>query len=151
VLGDLHRQRLDVDLALHLREDAALLGPGRLADELDVHGRLNRLVEADFVQVDVRDVTSQRVLLEVLEDRGMRRLLALEDDIEDRVQAGRAGEHPSQLPLGDADRVGLLPVPVQDAGDEPFAAQPPRVGGASRLALAHFQLDPFAGHTGGEV
>ena len=56
-LRDLHRQRLDVELELRLRDDAALLHAGRiLGAELDVHGRLDRDVEADLEQVDVADV-----------------------------------------------------------------------------------------------
>ena len=79
----------------------------------------------------------------------MRRLLPLEDDVEDRVQAALAGEHAPQLALGDADRMRLLAAAVEDAGDESFAAQAARVGGAAALALFHLQLDPFARHFGG--
>ena len=53
MLGNLHRQRLDVDLALHLREHPAFLHPRRLANQLDGDARLDRLVEPHFVQVDV--------------------------------------------------------------------------------------------------
>src|SRR5207244_3098733 len=80
------RQRLDVDLTLHLREHAAFLGPRRLAHELHVDTRLDRLVEAHLVQVDVRDVPADRILLVVLEDRRVCRRLSFEDDIEDRVK-----------------------------------------------------------------
>src|ERR671934_2813470 len=44
VLRNLHRERFDVDLALHLREHAAFLRARGLADELDSHTRLDRLV-----------------------------------------------------------------------------------------------------------
>src|SRR5580765_684552 len=83
VLRDLHGQGLDVDLALHLREHAALLHAHRLADELHGHARLDRLVEAHFLQVDVRDVAADRILLVVLENRGVRGVLAFDDDVED--------------------------------------------------------------------
>src|SRR5439155_2487742 len=53
VLGNLHRQGLDVDLALYLREHTALLDAGRLADQLDGDARLDRLVESYLVQIDV--------------------------------------------------------------------------------------------------
>ena len=52
-LGHLHRQRLDVYLARDLREHAALLDAGALADELDDDRGLDRLVEPDLLQVDV--------------------------------------------------------------------------------------------------
>ena len=70
-----------------LREDAALLDAGRLAVERQRHGRVDRLVEADFLQVDVRDAAADGVLLVVLEHRGVR-LAALDDDVEHGV-AGR--------------------------------------------------------------
>ena len=73
-----------------LREHAALLDAGGLADELDGHARLDRLVEPHLVQVDVRELAADRILLVVLEDRRVRRLLAVEDDVEDRVQTAVA-------------------------------------------------------------
>ena len=42
------------------------------------------------MEVDVREVASDRVLLVVLDDGGMGRLLVVEDDVEDRVEAVRA-------------------------------------------------------------
>ena len=56
VLRHLHRQRLDVQLVRHLREDAAFLHADRLAVQRHRHRGVDRLVEADFLQVDVRDV-----------------------------------------------------------------------------------------------
>ena len=55
VLRDLERKRLDVDLVRHLLEDAALARADRLADERDDDGSLDRLVEPDLLEVDVRD------------------------------------------------------------------------------------------------
>jgi hypothetical protein len=96
-------------------------------------------------------VAADGILLEVLEDRCMWSLLTLEHDVEDRVQARGTGQHTPQLALGNADRVRLLAVAVEDTGDEPFPAQTARVGGATPLALTHLQFDPFAGHDGCEV
>jgi hypothetical protein len=96
-------------------------------------------------------VAANRVLLVVLEDRGVRRLLALEDDVENRVQAARAGQDAAQLPLGDADRMRRVPASVQDTRDQTLPAQPTGRGGTARLALADFQLDSFSGHSGGGV
>jgi len=54
-------------------------------------------------QVDVGDVSADRMHLVVLEDRGVRRLLLVEGDVEDRVQAVIARQHATQLTFLDAD------------------------------------------------
>ena len=98
VLRDLHRQRLDVELAADLREDAAFLDAGRLADELDRDLRLDRLVEPDLVQIDVREPAARHFLLVVLE-HGRDAASLPDDDVENRVQARVAGQRAPQLPL----------------------------------------------------
>ncbi len=150
VLGNLHRQGLDADLPLDLREDPALLGAGGLADQLDGHGRLDRLVEPHFLQVDVRDVASNRVLLIVLEDRGMRRVLPLHDDVENRVQPSLPRQDATEFAFGNGDRMWLLAAAVEHTRDEPFTAQPARVGGAAPLALLDLQPDSLTRHFGAE-
>ena len=102
-----------------LGEHAAGLRPDALADELDDDGRLDRLVEPHLLEVEVVDLPADRIDLVVLEDRRVRRLLALEHDVEDRVQSGGAGQHAAELALGHGDRVRLVPAPVEDAGDHP--------------------------------
>ena len=67
------------------------------------------------------------------------------------MQPRGSGEDAPQLTFGDADRVRRLSPAVQDARNEPLAAQAARIGGTFPLALAHLQLDSFAGHDGGEV
>jgi len=67
----------------------------------------------------------------------VRRLLLVEADVEDRVQAVIARQHAPQLPLVDADRMRLLSAPVEDTGDHSFTPQAPRVAGSPALALAH--------------
>ena len=52
-----------------------------------------------------------RIELVLLEDRRVGGLLALEDDVEDRVQAVVARQHAPELALRDADRMRLLPAP----------------------------------------
>ena len=146
MLWDLHRQRLDVDLALHLGQHAAFLRTRRLAHELHRDARLDRLVEAHLVQVDVRDVPANRILLIILEDRCVRRGLPFEDDVEDRVEPAGAGQDPAQLTLGHGDGVGLLALAVEDARDKTFLAQAPSVGGTTPFALSNLQLDPFSRH-----
>ena len=151
MIRNLERQRLHTDLALHLREHAALFHADGLADEIDRDGRLDRLVEPHLVQVDVREASARNFLLVVLEHGRMRRLLTGEDDVEDRVQAGVAGQRAPELALGHAERMGRLAAPVEDAWDEPLVAQAPRVRRTAALALGDFQLHAFAGHLGGEV
>ena len=151
VLGNLHRQRLDPDLAADLREHAALGDTDRLADELDDDLRLDRLVEPDLLQVDVDQPALHRVLLVVLEDRGVGGLLAFERDVEDRVQPLSAGQHAPQLSLGNADRVRLLAAPVEHGRNQPLLAQAARFGGAAALALLYLQLHSLAGHRRGSL
>ena len=142
---------LDTHVARHLRQDAALGDAARLADELDGDLRLDRLVEPHLVEVDVRDAAAERILLVRLEDRVVRGLLAVEDDVEDRVQAARPAERAPELALLDAEGVRGLAAPVQDARDEPLLPQPPRLRRTAALAVLDLQPDPFAGHSGGRV
>ena len=151
MIRDLERQRLDPELTLHLREHAALLDADRLADQVDRNLRLDRLVEPHLVQVDVREPAARHFLLVVLEHGRMRRLLAGEDDVEDRVQTRVAGQRAPQIALGHEERVRLLAAPVEHARHETLCAQAPRVGGAAPFALGDLQLHSFAGHVGGEV
>ena len=97
------------------------------------------------------DLPADRIDLVLLEDRRVRRGLPLEDDVEDRVQAVTARQDAPELTLLHADRVGLVPAPVQDAWDVALLAQAPRVAGSPLLALLYLETDSFAGHTGGEV
>ena len=151
MIRDLERQRLDPDLALHLREHAAFLDAGRLTDQVDRHLRLDRLVEANLVQVDVRQPAARDVLLIVLEHGRMRRLLAGQDDVEDRVQAGVAGQRAPKVALGhDRTHAASCRARRERRVRDP-RAQAPRVGGAAPFALVDLQLHSFARHVGGEV
>ena len=149
--GNFHRQRLDVHLARDLRERAALAHAGCVlgADEDDRDRRGDRHVQANLLQVDVDELSAERILLVVLEDRRVRPVLTVEDDVENRVHPAAAGERPPQVALRDRDRVRLSAAAVENAGDEPLLAQPARLARAGTLARRHFQLDPFAGHLGG--
>ena len=110
--------------------------------------RVDRLVEPDLAQVDVRDRAADRILLVLGEDRGMDCLLPLDDDVEDRVQPRRARHRRPKLALGDDDRARVT-LPVQDAGDQPLRAKAPGAARADVLALAHFELQPVSRHGGG--
>ncbi len=124
------------------------LTPGRELAADQVHGDRggDRLVEADLVQVDVRDAAADLVHLVVLEDRRVRGAGAVDLDVEDRVQAGRAGERAPKLALLDRDR-DRLAAPVEHAGDEALAAQAARLARTEVLALLDDQLCAFSGHT----
>ena len=95
--------------------------------------RVDRLVEPDLLQVDVRDAAAHLVHLVLLEDRGVRRAAAVDLDVEDRVQAGRAGQRAPELALGDEIATGS-PRAVEDAGDEALLAQAARLARAEALA-----------------
>ena len=74
--------------------------------------------------------------------------LALDDDVEDRVQPRRACHRGAKLPLGDDDRARVT-LPVQHARNEAVRAQPTGAARTAVLALAHFELQPVSGHGGG--
>ena len=147
VLRDAHRQRLDVQLALDERDDAALLRALGLAHEVDDDRCLDHLVEAHLAQVDVREGSPDRVLLVVREDRGMHGRGALDHDVEDRVEPRGAGHRSPEHALGDCDR-RRLSIPVQHAGNDPLLAQATRVARAELLTLAHLELGAVSGHGG---
>ena len=107
----LERQRLDRHLAHELGQHAADLDAGRLAHELDGNLRADRLVEPHLVQVDVREVAANRILLVVLDHRSVRRLLVVEHDVEDRVQAVRPAERARSMRSGTTNGCGFLPRP----------------------------------------
>jgi hypothetical protein len=71
MLRNLERQRLDRDLGRDVREDPALADADRLADERHLDRCLDRLVEPDFLQVDVDDRSAHLVALALFEDGGV--------------------------------------------------------------------------------
>ena len=152
MLRHLERQRLDRDLAQRLREHAALAHARRVVAAEELHGDrgLDRLVEPHLLQVDVRDAAPHGIDLVLLEDRCVRLSLAVDLDVEDRVQARRTGERAPQLALGDGDR-DRLAVAVEDARHEPFLAQAARLGRAEPFALSDDEFGAFSGHSGGGV
>jgi hypothetical protein len=79
----------------------------------------------------------------------LRRLLALDDDVDDRVQPRRAGQHGAQRALLDRDRPRVA-LAVQHAGDEPLPTQALGVARADAVgpSLAHFQANSVPGHGG---
>ena len=146
MVGYLHRESLDAHLAVDLTEDAAFLLAGSLADELDDDARLDRLVEPHLVQVDVEEPGARRIQLVFLDDRMVGLLLALEDDVEDRVQAVVTRQRLAELALLDAERMRLVPTPVENAGDQTLITQAPRGRAPARLPHLHPQLDSLSCH-----
>ena len=87
------------------------LTPDRLADERDRDGRLDRLVEADLLQVDVRDRAAHLVALVVLEDRRVLRApvdatSSTACEPADVVSAARRSRSPTAIATGSRARRG---------------------------------------------
>jgi hypothetical protein len=149
VFRHLERQRLDRDLAQRLREHAALAHAWRVvtAEKLDGHRSLDRPVEPHLLQVDVRDTAPHGIDLVLLEDRRVSLSLAVDLDVEDRVEAGRARQRAPQLALRNGDRHRLAAA-VEDARNEALLAQAPRLSRAEPLALGNQEFCAFSGHSG---
>src|SRR5260221_8887665 len=128
MLWDFERQRLDVYLVRHLREDTALLDPDGLAVKRDHDRRLDHLVEADFLEVDMRDVAANLVALVLLEDR---RVLAaaVDRDVEHGMAAGLGRQRCAEITLADRDRNRPVAT-VENPGNQPLPAQAARLGRA---------------------
>ena len=126
--------------------------PGASSPPMQLHRDrgVDRLVEPDLLQVDVRDAAAHLVDLVLLEDRRVRLARAVDLDVEDRVEARRAGERAAQLALRDGDR-DRLAAAVEHARDEPLLAQAARLARAEPLALGDDQLGALSGHSGGGV
>jgi hypothetical protein len=108
---------------------------------------VDRLVEADFLQVDVRDGATDLVELVLLEHRRVRGS-TFDDDVEHRVQAARAGQRRAQVALGDRDRDGSV-LSVEDARDQPLPAQAARLGGAEDRPVSDHELETLSCHGAG--
>jgi hypothetical protein len=79
------------------------------------------------------------------------RLLAVQDDVEDRVRPRVAGEGTPKLALWHKERMRRLAAPVEHAWDHALSAQATRIGGTAPFARLDLELDSFAGHFGAEV
>ena len=131
-------------LVRDLREDAALADADRVADQRHRDGGLDRLVEPDFLQVDVDDRAADLVALEVLEDRRVRRA-AVDLHVEHGVRAGARAERGAKLALADRDRdrVGAT---VEDARNQPLLAQATRLRRPQQGPLEDGDLDTLSSH-----
>ena len=116
-VGHLHRQRLDVHLAVDLAEDAAFLDALGVSDELHDDLRLNRLIEPDLLEIDAQKARARGVELVLLEHRVVSLLLPLEDDVEDR--AGRGHRSAPCGARSSMQKGQRLRRPHGDPGNEP--------------------------------
>ena len=140
VLGDAGRERLDLQLARDLLDRPALLRAGRLADELDGHRGLDRTVETNLVEVDVRQRAADRVPLEVLENCVVRGRLPLDHDVDDRVEPRRARQRGAKAALAHDDRARMT-LPVEDAGHQALLAEAAHATRADLLGSAFGDLE----------
>ena len=152
MLRNLERQCLDRHFAQRLREHSALAHTRRIvtAEELHRDRGLDRPIEPHLLEVDVGDTAAHGIDLVLLEDRRVRLTLAVDLDVEDRVQPAPAGQRAAELPLGDGDR-DRLAVAVEDARHESLLAEAARLGRAETLALDDDELGAFSGHSGAGV
>src|SRR5581483_819171 len=95
-----------------------------LAHEGDGDVGADDLVAADDDEVDVHDRVAHRVALELAGHGEV--LGAVELELEKGVEARVGGEGVAQGPPLDRQRRGARAVPVEDPGDLPGGAQPPR-------------------------
>ena len=96
----------------------------------------------------MEDAAADRMLLEILEHRGVRGGLVADDDVEDRVHPAGPVQRAAQLALLDGDRVRRRAA-VEDARDQALGPHPAGRPVAARLARAHSQFDSLTGHGGG--
>ena len=108
------------------------------------HGGVDRLVEPDLLQVDVRDVAAHLVRLELLEHRRVS-LAAFDDNVEHGIEAAPGRQRGAQLALRNRDRDRLL-ASVEDARDQPAATQAARLGGAENRTVLDHELDALSSH-----
>ena len=119
--------------------------PGDSPTSWTLDGRLDRPVEAHLVEVDVRQRAADRVTLVVLEDRVVRRRLALDHHVDDRVEARRPGEGRAELALTDEDRARVA-LAVEDARHQPLLAEAAHAARADLVgpALGDLERDAVA-------
>ena len=95
------------------------------------------------MEVDVRQRAADRVPLEVLENCVVRGRLALDDDVDDRVEARGARQRGAKLPLLDDDRARMT-LPVQHAGNEALLAETADATRADLVGVAFGNLESDA-------
>ena len=147
-VGNVVGERLDGELARDVLEHAALArARGALgAEELELHGGLDRAVEAHAQQVDVQRVAAHRMARESLTTTGV-------DCAPSTLRSSTApacGEGGAQLARLDLERQGLVATAVDDAGDEALAAQAAHRARPSLAAGDGERGALRSGHSGGD-
>ena len=135
VLGDVGRKGAHRHLAGdHVEQAAVQAHADRGA--LEGHGdvRLDPLGELDLLEVDVGHVVLDLVELDLFDDRHVRRLVALDHDVEHGVHAGGRAHGGTQGVLVDGDADGGLARAVQDGRDQAGTTQTARLAAAGGVA-----------------
>src|SRR5208337_748170 len=137
--GDRARGALDPQRVDELLENSSLGDASRLAAEFDVHVGLDLLLGADAGEVEVKDLFTQIVPLDVADqDR-----LGLATQVQLGQMAGRL-DHLPDIIVGQSDRHHLLLVPVDHGRNTALPAQPPDSPRAGPLILRRVaRLDPY--------
>ena len=124
----------DRQLEQHVFDDAVvardLFG---LAVEHDRHVDLDGDVAADPQEVDVQHAAADRVALQVLDDRQLARV-AVDLEVDQRVEAGVGRQRAAQLAPVDADGDGVAAESVDGGGNAALAAEPLARTGAGGAA-----------------
>ena len=111
------RQALDLDLAQHMLQNAALaLDAHRHAGQLDRHRHPNRLVHCNPLQVDVQQRALDRLMLPV-DNHRLHRRRTRHIQIEDGVVAGVGVQNPGDDARVHGHRDRLLPGTVDHRGN----------------------------------
>jgi len=140
VLGNVRRQALDVDLAVHEVDDAALrLDALRLAREMHRDGDPQHLVHRDAIEVGVQQVVPHRVELVFLHhDAEVAAVVELQRD--QRVDARLRVQEVRQRLGIDRDGLGLAALAaVEHRRDLPGTAQAARVVAAARITTSGYE------------
>ena len=131
--GDVPRRGADLD-RVDRRIDETALVDHCLGLALEAHrdGDRDLLVEVDLQEVDVRHIAAHRMALELLDDRRVD--LAVDGEVEDGVDTGRAGQGVAELAADDRDRDRLHALAVDDGRDVIFTPHAAGVGAARGAA-----------------
>ena len=139
---DVGRLRLDGEAEDQLLDQATVAAPGCLTDEVQRDLGLDRDVAADAHEVDVDEVATGGVSLDLTGEREL--LVPLDLEADQGVRATLTGEQVRELARRhrDRDRVGVEA--VHDGGNLAGAAESP--GGAGTALRARFGGELYVGH-----
>ena len=128
-----------------LLDEPSVATPGRLADEVQRDLGLDRDVAADPHEVDVHEIATRRVSLDLAGEGEL--LVAVDLEADQGVGAALSCEEVRELPSRDRDRDGLGVEAVHDGRNLAGAAESP--GGAGAALRARFGGELYVGHVAG--